>query len=447
MTSLLQDYSRVRTQTVALIEGLTAEDCQAQSMPDASPAKWHLAHTTWFFEVMVLKHFWPDFQPFHPDYAVLFNSYYRAVGDRHPRPDRGCLTRPTLEEVLRWRSVVDGQMASLLDGRQPPLRPAGLPDLHWMVQLGLHHEQQHQELLLTDLKHLFSRSQLWPAYRPSLGSPSASSAERPAPRWVEGPSGLVQVGQDQNPSSFAFDNESPRHPVHLQPYALCDSLVTQADFWQFMQDGGYDDPRWWLDAGWTWRQRESIDRPAYWAVQGDQPLDHATGFDDLECLQLSGGRQPLDPAAPVSHVSYFEADAYARWASQRLAGHEGVRLPLEAEWEAMVEAAGWEAQVESAVLLESGRLMPTPEIGLGASRPQWLGQVWQWTASPYVGYPGFRPWDHLAGEYNGKFMVNQMVLRGGSCLSPRHHLRQTYRNFFPPESRWQMSGFRLARNV
>ena len=390
MTSLPQRYAEVRRDTAALCEGLSAEDCQLQSMDDASPVKWHLAHTAWFFETFVLEPGLPGYATPDPAYKVLFNSYYVGVGARHPRPQRGLLSRPSLDAVWRYRRHVDQQMATLF--------AAGVaPALADRIELGLQHEQQHQELILTDLKHHLSCNPLLPAYRPAADAPAPA---RPSPlRFIDVEGGLVEIGHAG--AGFSFDNEGPRHKAWLDGYALADRLVTQAEFQAFIDDGGYRTPTLWLSDGWDAVQRGDWRAPLYWRQA-----------DDGWRVYTLHGERALQPDAPACHLSYYEADAYARWA--------GARLPTEAEWEHAAQAA-------------AHRLRQLDD------------HCWQWTASAYLPYPGFRPAEGAVGEYNGKFMVNQMVLRGGSCATPRSHLRTSYRNFFPPQARWQFSGLRLAR--
>jgi ergothioneine biosynthesis protein EgtB len=400
-------YDAVRGLTEQLCGPLQAEDYVVQSMPDASPAKWHLAHTTWFFETFVLAAC-PDYRPFHPRFAYLFNSYYNALGDRLPRPQRGLLTRPTVAEVFRYRAHVDARLRSLLaDGPDETLAS--------LVVLGLNHEQQHQELLLTDLKHAFGGNPLRPAY-----------CERPPERdvptvplsWFAYPGGLRWLGHDG--AGFAYDNEMPRHQVLVAPFTLASRLVTCGEYRAFLADRGYDRPELWLSDGWAARQAHGWRAPLYWErIEGEWSQLTLTGL------------HPVRAATPVCHVSYYEADAYARWAQ--------ARLPTEAEWESAAGSCPLEG-----TFLDGGRLHPAPAATDRLA--QMFGDVWQWTASPYVAYPGYRPPPGALGEYNGKFMCNQLVLRGGSCATPRSHLRRTYRNFFPPDARWQFTGIRLARN-
>jgi ergothioneine biosynthesis protein EgtB len=410
-SDLLNRYARVREQTLALIAPLSAEDMTPQSMPDASPTKWHLAHAAWFFETFLLSTDAPDWRPVDPVYAELFNSYYEAVGDRWPRAARGLVTRPTVEAVLDYRAKVDAGMKQLLSRPLPPAAVA-------LVELGLHHEQQHQELILTDVLHLLAQQPGWPAYAPE---PQCETREDPRPpAWVPFPGGIVRIGADDG--GFGFDNEGPRHAVLLQPYALADRLVTNGEWLSFMADEGYSRPEFWLSDGLAAVRAEGWRAPLYWTQR------------EGAWLQMGlHGLQPVDPDAPVVHVSLYEADAFARWA--------GARLPTEAEWEHA--AAGLPVRGN---LLEAGRLRPEPADDAPGLR-QMFGDVWEWTSSAYAPYPGFRPAAGAVGEYNGKFMINQAVLRGGSCLTPADHIRASYRNFFQPWQRWQFSGVRLARDA
>lgn len=407
---MLAAYRRVRAATEALVRGLEPEDMVAQSMDDCSPTKWHLAHTTWFFETFVLRAE-PGHAPFHPAFEVLFNSYYEAVGPQFPRPRRGLLTRPTVREVLAYRAHVDAAVERRLAAEVAP-------ELAARVELGLHHEQQHQELILMDLKHLFAQSPLRPALRPEAAAPS----ERPAPplAWHAGPDGLVELGHAG--AGFCFDNEAPRHCVFLRPYALASRCVTNGEYAEFIADGGYRRPDLWLSDGWATVRRLGWTAPLYW--------DLADGTGSEFTL---GGPRPLDPHAPVVHVSHYEADAYARWA--------GARLPTEAEWETVAAGAAIAGN-----FVESGRLHPTSAPD-GPGPQQLFGDVWEWTASAYLPYPGYRPAAGALGEYNGKFMSGQMVLRGGSCVTPADHARASYRNFFPPAARWPFAGIRLIRDA
>ena len=408
-TALADRYALVRAVTRELAAPLSAEDAVAQSMPEASPVKWHLAHTTWFFEHFVLGHRGID--AVHPEWHRLFNSYYRSAGTFHARHARGLLTRPSLDEVLRWRGEVDARIDALLR------RADGDADVAMRVTLGINHEQQHQELLLTDVKHLLWCNPLRPAYR-ELPNPCRSSGMLPPLRFLDGDSGVVEIGASEN--GFAYDNERPRHRVLLSDYAIADRLVSNAEFRDFIEDGGYRTPLLWMSEGWDVVEREGWRHPLYWSE------DCATEF-------TLSGMKDIDPQAPVCHLSHFEADAFARWA--------GARLPREEEWEAFAARHGNAGQGN---LLDRGALHP---LAAEAGAMQLFGDVWEWTASPYVGYPGFRALEGSLGEYNGKFMSSQMVLRGGSCVTPCGHVRASYRNFFAPGARWQFSGLRLARDA
>ncbi|HEX4325493.1 MAG TPA: ergothioneine biosynthesis protein EgtB [Burkholderiales bacterium] len=409
---LARFFTDCRQQSISLVQGLSDADATVQSMDDASPAKWHLAHTTWFFEEFILGAHAPGYRVQDERFRYLFNSYYETVGPRHPRPRRGMLTRPTLSEVLAYREQVDAALAPLLE--------AGLPAAAaQLVELGVHHEQQHQELLLTDLLHLFAQSPLKPAYRPAAGSTPLSAVQRPS--WVASDGGIVEVGHPGD--GFNFDCETPRHRALLQPHALSTHLVTNREWGEFIADGGYADPRLWLSDGWRTVQAEQWDSPMYWEQR-----------DGAWWQMTLSGEQALAPEAPVCHVSFFEADAYARWA--------GKRLPTEFEWEAAAAR-----QSVSGNFADAGKFRPQP-AGDDTQAPlkQLFGDVWEWTASPYIPYPGFRAVEGAVGEYNGKFMNGQYVLRGGSCATPAGHVRATYRNFFYPHQRWQFMGLRLAED-
>ncbi len=412
MADLATRYREVRSCTESLCSSLTTEDFVIQSMPDASPVKWHLAHTSWFFETFVLVPGLPDYQPFHPQFGLLFNSYYNAVGERWPRPQRGLLSRPTVAEVFRYRAYVDERIAEFLDRAD-----ARTAELRATVVLGLHHEQQHQELIVTDLKNAFANNPLHPVYREAmLGSAPAVHL-----RWLSYPEGVYALGHAGD--GFAFDNELPRHRVFLQDFQLASRPVSNGEYLDFMNDGGYQRPDLWLAEGWTTRQERGWEAPLYWHR-------HEGGW-----LQATlAGLRPVEPQEPVCHVSYYEADAFARWA--------GARLPAEAEW----ETAAADVPL-SGHFLEAGRFHPAAAPAANDHGPlvRLYGDIWQWTASAYAGYPGFQPAAGALGEYNGKFMCNQLVLRGASCATPRSHARRTYRNFFPPDARWQFSGIRLAR--
>jgi ergothioneine biosynthesis protein EgtB len=410
-----QCYLNVRRCTEALCEPLETEDYVIQAMPSASPAKWHLAHTSWFFETFVLEPFAPAHRPVHPGYRYLFNSYYEQVGEMHPRPQRGLLSRPTVAEVYRYRARIDEQILELLETAAAGQRG----EIGRRLEIGLQHEQQHQELLLTDLQYNLSVNPLRPAYRADLPLPP-ERAVQPA-GWVEFPGGISELGHAGE--GFAWDNELPRHRLLLQPFRLATRLVTAGEYLEFMDDGGYHRPELWLSDGWACLRESGWQAPLYWEPRADGWWRYTLA-----------GMQPLNPAQPVCHVSYYEADAYARWA--------GRRLPLEGEWE---QAAG--SLPVTGNLADSGHLQPLPAPAGGGLLQQMFGDVWEWTASPYTAYPGFRAPQGALGEYNGKFMSNQMVLRGGSCATPAGHIRPSYRNFFYPHERWQFQGLRLADNV
>ncbi len=411
-TGLAGRYQEVRQFTEALAAPLSPEDCVIQPMPDASPTKWHLGHTSWFFETFLLSPRIDGYEPFNPRFGYLFNSYYNAVGDRNARHRRGLVTRPSLAEVYEYRSHVDRQMQALLDAEE---HSAGLAAL---VRLGLHHEQQHQELILTDIKYALACNPLQPAYLPAL----EPDGRPPVPmRWKGFAEGLYWIGYEGD--GFAFDNESPRHRVFLESFELGSRLVTNEEYLAFMEDGGYSRPELWLSDGWNTINAQGWDAPLYW--------EH---IDGRWWQQTLGGPREPSPAEPVSHVSYFEADTYARWA--------GARLATEAEWEL---AAAEEPMAGNFV--EGGRFHPAPApLAPDGTLTQMFGDAWEWTGSSYLPYPGYRPAEGALGEYNGKFMCNQMVLRGGSCATPQSHIRSTYRNFFPTDARWQFSGIRLARD-
>ncbi|VCU69853.1 Iron(II)-dependent oxidoreductase EgtB [Pigmentiphaga humi] len=400
---------RVRQATLAMLAGLSAEDCLLQSMPEASPVKWHVAHVTWFFETFVLEPREPGFRPYDASFRELFNSYYVGVGARHPRGQRGLLSRPPLERVLGYQETV---LQRLLDWLE---RGAADPQALALIELGLQHEQQHQELIATDLKHHFWHNPALPAWRPAREGAREDPGALTFRRY---PAELAQAGHDGE--GFAFDNESPRHRVWLEAFELAQRPVVNAEYLAFVEDGGYERPELWLSDGWDACRREGWQAPLYWLRQDG-------GWHTYTCA----GLRPLNGAEPVCHVSYYEAEAYARWA--------GARLPSELEWEHAARQAGG---VQDGDFAESGHFHPRP---LEPGHSAFFGSVWEWTQSAYLPYPGFAPAAGAVGEYNGKFMINQMVLRGGSCATPASHIRPSYRNFFWPAARWQFSGIRLAR--
>jgi ergothioneine biosynthesis protein EgtB len=418
--ALAERYRRVRQASLALAAPLTDEDCQVQSMPDASPTKWHLAHVTWFFETFLLERFEAGFKPFDAAFRVLFNSYYKGVGEQHPRPLRGLITSPTLAEVKRYRAQVDERMDNLL---------AAQPDnteLCELVTLGLQHEQQHQELMLTDIKHALSFNPGHPGYAKRW---PMSAVQPQRLRWFGYEGGLVEIGHDvERDGEFCFDNETPRHRHYLAPFELASRPLSYGEYLAFMEDGGYQRPELWLSMGWDWVQAQQRDAPLYWKRLDGRWLNHT--------LQ---GLVEIDPHTPACHLSYFEADAYARWA--------GARLPTEAEWEFAARRLSKAARPHHN-FADRGAFHPLPQAECGKDEPvQMFGDVWEWTQSNYDAYPGFKPLAGAVGEYNGKFMCNQLVLRGGSCATPAGHVRASYRNFFPPDAQWQFSGLRLARDL
>ncbi|MFN3233410.1 MAG: ergothioneine biosynthesis protein EgtB [Alphaproteobacteria bacterium] len=411
----IAQFAETRQLSLDLAAPLSPEDQILQSMPDASPTKWHLAHTTWFFETFILKPHAPGYREFDPDYNYLFNSYYNGIGERHARPKRGMLSRPPLEDIHRYRAHVDEAMRGLMASGAAWLEIAPL------ITLGLHHEQQHQELLLTDIKHALSCNSLNPAYRDG----QMSTGEGGPVAWRDFEGGLVEIGCEAPNAAFAdfaFDNEGPRHRAWLEPFRLADRLVTNGEYLEFIEDGGYQRPDYWLSDGWDIACREGWQAPLYW-----QRRDGRWWSFTLT------GLHPVDANQPVCHISHYEADAYANWA--------GRRLPTEAEWEHAVNG-----DAVTGNLLDISALHPRAANEEGGVR-QAYGDVWEWTGSAYRPYPGFKPAPGAVGEYNGKFMSGQMVLKGGSCVTPEGHIRPSYRNFFPPHARWQFSGIRLADNV
>ncbi|MFV0295391.1 MAG: ergothioneine biosynthesis protein EgtB [Hyphomicrobiaceae bacterium] len=413
---LAERLFETRALSLELAEPLSAEDMVVQAMDDASPTKWHLGHVTWFFETFILKDHVPGYETFDPSFNYCFNSYYETQGARHPRPLRGLLTRPPVDRVIAYRRHVDGALERLMTA-------GGLeiPAIASLIEIGINHEQQHQELLLTDILALFAASPLRPAYREPGSGARAEVRDISEAGWISFDGGIRDVGHDGK--GFCWDNELPRHQVLLQPFRLADRLVTNGEWRNFIEDGGYRDPLLWLSDGWASVQREGWDAPQYWEKRDDQ----------WHMMTLEG-LLPVDAQAPVSHVSYYEADAFARWS--------GCRLPTEFEWE--TAAAGLPCEGN---LLARGALRPVAVASpAGPDARQMFGDVWEWTQSAYQSYPGYRPAPGAVGEYNGKFMVGQQVLRGASCVTPAGHTRATYRNFFYPHQRWQFMGVRLAKD-
>lgn len=408
---IIDAYRRVRSLTDQLAAPLEVEDCVIQSDPDVSPTMWHMAHSTWFFATFMLSRFLPDYKPHDPAYAVLFNSYYNAVGEQFPRPRRGLLSRPTLADIRAYRADTDKQIIALLETADN----SRLGELVQLAELGLNHEQQHQELILTDIKHVLSCNPLFPVYLDSTDAP----AEGMPLEWTPFDAGLRTIGYSGD--TFCYDNEMPRHDFYQCEYQLASRVVTNGEYLRFIQNGGYDAPTYWLSDGWTTVRKRQWRCPLYWIDRSGEWFEFTLG-----------GLKKLDPHLPVCHVSYYEADAYARWADARLA--------TEAEW----EIAASQRPIEGN-FVESSAYHPRPAPHNDGGPSQMYGDAWEWTASPYVAYPGYKPLPGALGEYNGKFMCNQFVLRGGSCATPQSHIRLTYRNFFPPDARWQFTGIRLAR--
>jgi ergothioneine biosynthesis protein EgtB len=415
--ALVRRYQQVRQFTERLCQPLVTEDYVIQAMPDVSPPKWHLAHTSWFFETFILAVASPGYRSAHASYAYLFNSYYVAAGERHCRPKRGLLSRPTVEEVYRYRAYVDQHMTAFLEG----LRGETLERWFPVVELGLHHEQQHQELLLTDVKYNFACNPLRPAYVTS-DIPTRMPTVGPL-RWVSFPEDVYRIGHDGQ--GFAFDNEFPRHRSFVDKFELASRLITNGEYLAFIADGGYERPEFWLSMGWDTVQREGWQAPLYWEQR-----------DGAWWMMTLAGMQPVREAEPVCHISYYEADAYARWAD--------ARLPTEAEWEIAAKPLPIEGNF---VEHQTFHPIPASQIDTAAPLVQVFGDVWEWTQSHYSPYPGYTAPPGALGEYNGKFMANQFVLRGGSCATSVSHIRPTYRNFFPADARWQFMGIRLARTI
>jgi ergothioneine biosynthesis protein EgtB len=454
-STLLAPFRAVRGATLALVAPLSPEDLMVQSCPEASPAKWHLAHTSWFFETFVLSEFLAGYKPFHPDFHWLFNSYYNSLGEMPEKKLRASFSRPPLSDILAYRAHIDAAIARLLE--TPPEYPANAEACR-RIALGLEHEQQHQELIATDIKHALFTNPLHPAYRTPSATPAADTIAPPLD-WITYNPGLTEIGVASDPTTdptqtFCFDNETPRHTVFLSPFSLATRLVTCAEYLAFMDDNGYTRPELWLSEGWSTMRAEAWQAPLYW--QHD-PATHS-GWR----IYTLHGWQSLDDLSetPVCHLSFFEADAYARWAARHI---PGTRLPTEFEWEhaathpegcpmigeqdeSSTQPKNPSASSAPANFLETANLRPTPASSAPGLQ-QIFGDAWEWTSSGYTGYPGYRPLPGALGEYNGKFMSSQVILRGGSCVTPATHIRATYRNFFPPSTRWQFSGLRLARDM
>jgi ergothioneine biosynthesis protein EgtB len=413
-TELLERYLSVRRFSEQLCETLEPEDYVIQTMPEMSPTKWHLAHTSWFFETFVAKPNVRDYRPLHTEYAFLFNSYYNAAGKMHARPQRGLISRPTVKDTYTYRAHVDAAMEHLLQSADDSQIEALAP----VIVLGLNHEQQHQELMLTDIKHAFWMNPLRPVFRAEAASAQKSAS---VPGWLQFDAGLYSIGFEGE--DFCFDNERPRHQVFLTSFSLATQLVTNQGFLAFIEDGGYQRPELWLSLGWIAVNERGWNAPLYWEQR-----------EGNWWMMTLAGMRPIRWDEPVCHLSYFEADAYSRWA--------GARLPTEAEWEVAATNTSIAGQ-----FAESGRFHPSPADGFPGPLKQMFGEVWQWTQNAYAPYPGYQPQPGALGEYNGKFMCNQYVLRGASCATPRSHARRTYRNFFPPDARWQFMGLRLAKDI
>lgn len=416
LAAISQQYHQVRSFSQYLADPLSPEDQCIQSMPDVSPTKWHLAHTTWFFEEFILAKYHPDYQVYHPEFSYLFNSYYNAIGERHPRPQRGLLSRPGVGEIQAYRDYVDEILETWLDTEPMDV----LPEIYPLLEIGIHHEQQHQELLLTDIKHVLSCNPLYPAYREQDLTTNDSDAAPPM-TWVDFDGGTHEIGHQGD--GFAYDNESPRHRVLIDSFQLASRLVTNGEYLAFIEAGGYEQPQWWLSDGWATVQAEGWQAPDYWHFRDGQWYE----------FTLLGLRR-LNLAGPVCHVSFYEAEAFARWSQ--------ARLPTEQEWEIACDS-----QEMRGNFVEQHTFHPQACSSDSQALHQCFGDVWEWTASPYICYPGYQPADGAIGEYNGKFMCNQMTLRGGSCATSQSHIRPTYRNFFPPPARWQFTGIRLAQHL
>ena len=417
--SLIESYKKVRDFSHTLAEPLEIEDYVVQSMPDVSPTKWHLAHTSWFFETFVLAKSIKNYKSPNPGYAYLFNSYYVQAGERHYRPKRGLISRPTVEETYNYRNHVDEYMIGFMENANAKL----WKDMAPVIEIGIHHEQQHQELILTDIKHVLSENPLRPVYVKSKSKNGGKSSKKPKNAWVDFDGGVYSIGHGEE--GFGYDNEYPLHKVYLEPFSLMNTLVTNGEYMEFIDDGGYETPEIWLSEGWATVEANGWKAPFYWEKTGGKWQEFSLN-----------GMKDVNPSEPISHLSYFEADAFARWS--------GARIPTEAEWEVAASSLPLEGN-----FVDNKKFHPEALNGgsKGSGLKQMYGDVWEWTSSPYVSYPGFKTLPGALGEYNGKFMCNQMVLRGGSCATSRSHIRKTYRNFFPPDARWQFMGLRLAKDA
>lgn len=407
MQQLLEQYQRTRQQSEKLVAPLSVLDMTIQSMDDASPTRWHLAHTSWFFETVLLQQHLADYQIFNSQFSYLFNSYYNGIGEQFPRSKRGTQTKPDVQQIMDYRRYVDDKMMELLAGDITD-------EINFLTQLGIHHEQQHQELILTDIKHAFFQNPLYPSYQ-QLESESSEQSSRL--QWLDVDESIYQIGHMG--SSFCYDNELPMHNVYVYPFKISSRLITNQEYTAFVHDKGYHTASLWLSDGWDWCRRAKKHHPLYWIRKDDEWFEFTLN-----------GLQQLNPHQPVTHINYYEADAFARWA--------GKRLPTEYEW----EAAARKYSDKQGNFVESNLLHP-----LHSEKNQFLGDCWEWTSSSYAAYPGYKPFSGAVGEYNGKFMCNQYVLRGGSCATPEEHIRFSYRNFFYPQQRWQFTGIRLAEDV
>lgn len=423
---ITQYYSRVRTDSETLCQPLEIEDYGIQTMPEVSPPKWHLAHTSWFFETMLLKAFQKNYKEYHPTFSILFNSYYDTIGTYHPRAKRGILSRPTVKEVFLYRTYIDNAMAELLDNTTH----AEYEKILSLTILGLNHEQQHQELLLTDIKHIFASNPMLPLYQsPDSKLKTRQPVEKTQTQWLKLKGGIKLIGRDRD-KNFAYDNEGPQHKVYLEDFYLASRPVTNADYIEFIEAGGYSEVSYWLSDAWQTIKKEKWQAPLYWELKNGNWYE-----------KTLSGFHIVDSNSPVCHVSYFEAAAYVRWKNE---SEPGVRLPTEAEWEIAANAVTIDGNLRHTLKFQPQSSISSED---NPHLQQMYGDVWEWTQSPYTAYPGYHAENGALGEYNGKFMSSQMILRGGSCVTPLDHIRSTYRNFFYPHERWQFSGFRLARDI